>query len=120
MINEKVYKKLIEVAKRQGKYEKGIITYSDLNYDCQLGIVFEGDAGGKEIGKILGEISEIEFKNKRPLISVVVIRKNLKPLMASHGFFNLAEELGLKSTNEDNQLFFAKELGRVHDYWKNG
>ena len=119
MINEIVYKKLIEVAKKKGGYDKGIITYSELNLACNLGIVFEGDAGRKEIGIILGDISRREFENKRPLISCVVIRKNSHPIKASDGFYKLAEKLGLKESKEDEQLFFSKELTLVHDYWKN-
>ena len=117
MVNEKVCKKLIEVAKKQGKYKDGIITYSDLNIDCNLGIAFEGDAGGKEIGEILGDISKREYKNNRPLLSVVVVLKGAHPPITASGFFELWEELGLRKKGESREIFFAKELARVHDYW---
>ena len=111
MVNEKVYKKLIEVAKREST-----ITYSDLNNECDLNIIFEGDKGGKEIGEILGEISKREFENKRPLISAVVVMKGSHPPNPSHGFYTLAEELNL--IKEKKEIFYAKELKKVFDYWK--
>jgi len=115
MVNERVYDKLKEVAKR-GTIP---ITYTELNDECNLGIKFEGDAGRKEIGIILGDISKREFQNNRPLISAVVVSKNSHPPKPSDGFYNLARELGLLKRGEKEEIFYSKELTKVFEYWKN-
>ena len=114
MINEKVYEKLKEIARRGTT-----ITYTDLNNECNLNIFFEGGKGGKEIGEILGEISKRGFQNNRPLISAVVVKKSSHPPDPSYGFYNLVDELGLRKLKESKEIFFAKELRKVFDYWKN-
>lgn len=65
MINEIIYKKLVEVA-AQGK----TITYKEV---MALVGLERGNHGVREIGKMLGEISEAEDKKGNPLLSVVVV-----------------------------------------------
>jgi len=117
MINERVRNKLIEIAKKQGKYEKGVITYSELNIDCNLGINFEGDAGGKEIGKILGDISEYELDNERPPLSVLVGLKYKKPFTPSDGFFNLMDKLKIREYKETNDQLKIRLMNWCYNYW---
>jgi hypothetical protein len=111
-MNKKVREKLIEIAKN-----RDIIFYSDLNIACHLGINLEGDAGGKEIGKILGDISEYELKNKRPPISVLVGLKNTKPFTPSDGFFNLMDELKIRKPKEKNEFLKIRLMNLCYDYW---
>ena len=113
MINEKVRKNLIEVAKK-----KGVIYYSDLNNECQLGINFEGDAGGREIGEILGNISEYELKNDRPPISVLVGLKYKKPFIPSDGFFKLMDKLDIREQKETDDQMRNRLMNWCYEYWE--
>lgn len=109
MINEILYKKLIEVAS-QGK----TISYKEVMALVGLKL---GNHGQREIGKMLGEISEAEDKNGNPLLSVVVVTamKN-KP---GDGFFELSRVKNLNlRTDEDKDEFFRAELERVHKHWQ--
>ena len=116
-MNEKVRLKLIEVAKKQCKYKKGVITYSELNDVCNLGIKFEGDAGGSEIGNILGEISKNELEQKRPPISVLVGLKNVKPFTPSNGFFEYMDKLKIRNKNETDEQMLIRLMNWSYNYW---
>lgn len=115
MVNERVRKKLIEIAKAKGK-----IYYSELNVSCELGINFEGDAGGKEIGKILGDISKDEFSHGRPPISVLVGLKTKPVFTPSDGFFDLIDdEIGnIRKPNETNDQLRNRLMNWAYDYWE--
>lgn len=113
MINKRVYEKLKEVAKRGTT-----ITYTDLNDECNLDLDYDNIKYRNEIAQILGDISKEEHKNNRPLLSVVVVLKGSHPPTPAFGFFNLVEELGLRKKDESREIFFAKELRKVFDYWK--
>ncbi len=111
MVNEKVRKKLIEIAKKNT-----IITYSQLILDCELKIDLSSPKDRNELAKILGEISVYEVKNNRPMLSAIVIEKKT-PLFPAKGFFTYAKELKCQ-TNESDVDFFAKELTKCFEEWK--
>lgn len=74
-----------------------------------------------EIGGILGDISEFEFDNKRPLLSVVVRSK--KDGSVGEGFFELCENLEIISDSEklnkdEKEEFEIKELNKCHGFWR--
>ncbi len=105
----KVRSKLIKVAKNQDT-----ITYQNV---AQIaGLPQSGNYMANEIGHILGEISEDEHADGRPMLSVVVVDKagNLGP-----GFFTLAKALGKLASDDDNdkQQFADKERKAVYSTW---
>jgi len=74
----------------------------------------------KEIGAILGEISEFEHNNGRPLLSAVVLSKSGEE---GDGFFKLCEELGITSDwrrLKKDDVFVATEINKCHDFWRDG
>jgi len=73
------------------------------------------DEGRYKLATYLEEISRYEFEHGRPLLSAVVVWKDA-PLPGA-GFFTLARQLGLLH-EEDDVVFYSKELVRVHDYWR--
>jgi hypothetical protein len=71
-----------------------------------------------EIGRILGEISEYEYKHNRPLLSAIVLSKGSG--VEGNGFYKLCENLGI--TNNWKLLrendFSIKEIRKAHDFWR--
>src|SRR5437879_3293679 len=65
---------------------RGLTTYQDIA--VIMGLPLQGAYMGKEIGHILGEISEDEVKGGRPMLSAVAVSVNGK---AGSGFFALAK-----------------------------
>ncbi|MBI2667639.1 hypothetical protein HYX17_02605 [Candidatus Woesearchaeota archaeon] len=112
-MNKKVYEKLKDVARRGTT-----MTYTDLNNECNLNLDFDNIKDRNEIAHILGDISKEEYKNGRPLLSTVVVMKGSHPPSPAYGFFTLWEELGLRNKGESREIFFARELRKVFDYWK--
>jgi len=108
-MHQAIYRLLVEVAKQQST-----TTYSAIAPLAGL------DMGIPEhryqIGSLLDEINLHERANGRPMLSAVVIREDLN--MPGPGFFKLAKDWGLQTT-EDDLVFFAHELTRVHAAWKN-
>jgi hypothetical protein len=109
MVDSKVvYNRLVEIA-QAGKTISyhGVAQWMDLNADDPCDRMM--------IGHVLDEISCGENAQGRPLISAVVVLPEIG--YPGKGFFLLARELGL-NTYCDDRSFFAHELRRVHDYWK--
>jgi len=107
-MNEKIYDRLKQTAKA------GLVTtYSEIAPLAGLDMGRQDDRN--KIAEILGEISTHEHRQGRPMLSVVVIHKENN--IPGQGFFTLARELGL--FGDDNEfMFFVRELRRVHDFWK--
>lgn len=63
-----------------------------LSDKCFLGLDMQQIQDRNEIGLILGDISRFEHKNKRPLLSALVLRASDD--YEGDGFYKLAEELG--------------------------
>jgi len=85
-IHQQIYERLIEVA-RCGE----LITYSEIAPLADLNLESAGDR--KKISDILGEISTYEHKNNRPMLSAIVVLKDVG--YPGEGFFTLARDLGL-------------------------
>lgn len=70
-----------------------------------------------KIGEMLGDISSFEHQYGRPMLSAVVIHKGGSE--PGQGFFKCAADLGLFNgqTADQRLAFFARELGRLYDYW---
>lgn len=112
-MNEKVYRKLQSVAKAGT-----MITYSELNTCCKLNLDFNNIKDRNIISKILGEISQHEVKEGRPMLSAVVILKGTVPPFPAHGFFNYASELGVRNPGEADLNLWYRQLKKSWDFWK--
>jgi len=65
---------------------------------------------------LLGEISEEEHADGRPLLSAVVVRNDLKLPIPGPGFFRLAKQLGSMPNDGDKVVFWRAEFMRVCRY----
>jgi hypothetical protein len=106
-MHKDIYQKIKSVAQNQE-----IIFYSDIAPLAGLDMSSPDDR--LEIGHLLGEISRYENIQGRPMLSVVVVHKNNN--RPGSGFFELAHELGVYDSLDDDS-FFIKELKRVYSYW---
>ena len=69
----------------------------------------------RQVGQVLGEISEDEHRLNRPMLSVVAVNEAGYP---GDGFFKLARRLGrLPHDGADEQAFLETERKRVYDTW---
>lgn len=102
---------LINIASR-----KQTIGYSDLCKTSNLKLDMSNPADRGEIGKILGHISRYEYENKRPLLSSVVVSKNMEQ---GDGFFKLAENLGFGNWKKlkNEKIFEYDMMNETHDFW---
>ena len=72
-----------------------------------------GEHMARELGQILGEISEDEHLAGRPLLSAVAYSTTLnKP---GRGFYDLARELGKEFNDEDR--FWGEEVQALYEVW---
>ena len=92
---------------------RGVTTYQDIA--VILGLPLSGSHMGKEVGWILGEISEDEVNADRPMLSSVAVGVNGK---AGPGFFGLARKLSRLAANGDESKFWEKEQSATHAAWK--
>ena len=70
---------------------------------------------GKEVGLILGEISEDEVRARRPMLSSVAVGVSGK---TGPGFFGLARDLGRLDQNKDESSFWKEELLATYSAWR--
>lgn len=107
-------KDMIAVAKSH----RGVIFYSALGR--QHGIEGDDEFNFKKLADEIGAVSEYEHAHGRPLLSVVVVRKD--SCQPGLGFFKLAKTLGIMKLtwkSEENCLkFYAEEHRRIKAYWK--
>lgn len=99
-------KRLQGVARRREIVHYGEIADS-------LGLDMSLDCDRAQIGRILGDLSEFEHREGRPLISAVVVASDTG--MPGKGFFSLARSLG--SRIQDADELYLTELNKVWDYW---
>ena len=104
----RVYSELITAAKY-----RGTLTYQEIAK--MMGLPLSGVHLPGVTGKILGEISEDEVSNGRPMLSALAV--GLKGLPGP-GFYNLARKLGKLNLEEDEQQFWQKECQAVYNVWK--
>ena len=73
---------------------------------------------GSQIGWLLGQVAAREWAEGRPLLSAVVVTAGTRE--PSHGFFELAVELGelqRGASAERRHEFWATEVGRCFARW---
>ena len=80
-----------------------------------LGIDMDNPHFGAQVGRVLGEISEDEVANGRPMLSAIVVSKD--DMLPGTGFFKLGQELQQVEPGQDEIAFAVGEIRRVHEYW---
>ena len=108
---------LISIAK-----EKRVVPYSELALKFNLDIKDKHQAWIKTIEEWMVNINNFELENKRPMLSaIIVLKKNPYDINSmwecGQGFYGYAREHGLLEKGQDGQVFHAKELGKIFDYW---
>jgi len=109
-MHEAIYERLKEVAR-----EGDIIFYEGAGEIAGLDMD-NPDHRWKVLPEYLDEISTYEHQQRRPLLSAVVVRKDT--ICPGTGFFKMARAHGVCCPQENELDFFALELKRVHEYWK--
>ncbi len=94
--------------------DRGTVKYIEI---VQIaGLPTSGNVMSRELGQVLGEISEDEHLDGRPMLSAAAIGADGAP---GGGFFGLARLLGKLDDSPDNeQRFWISELKSVHDHWQ--
>jgi hypothetical protein len=103
-----VYSELITAARY-----RGTVTYQEIAK--LIGLPLRGSYMGMELGWLLGEISEDEVTNGRPMLSAIAVSAKGD---LGQGFFTLAKQLGKLVEGEDEQAFWKKECQSVYETWK--
>lgn len=91
---------------------KRLITYKDLARVAGLPLV--GNNMAREVGSVLGAISEDEVVAGRPMLSAVAVNAHG---YAGTGFFGLARSLGRLSKTQDEDAFWEAERDAVYEAW---
>jgi len=105
-----VYAELINAARR-----RGTVTYQELAE--VVGLPLRGSHMGRELGMLLGAVSEDEVHLGRPMLSAVAINVSGSP---GDGFFALAKELGLFNSSDPQaqKQFWEDQKQQVYETWK--
>ena len=105
-----VYGELIVAARH-----RGTVIYQEIAEI--MGLPLTGSYMGAEVGWVLGEISEDEHRQGRPMLSAIAVGSSGLP---GSGFYGLARELGKleDDTNEGERHFWVEEKAAVYDTWK--
>ena len=97
---------------RAAQYE-GVTTYQQIIRLTSL--PRKGQNMAREIGVLLGSISEDEVDAGRPMLSAVAV--NAKGDVGS-GFFELAREMGRLGPDADEEEFLEAEREAVYETWR--
>ena len=109
MLDKAIYEELKRIARRSE-----MTTYSAIAPLASLDM--ENPADRDRIRQILGIISTYEHQHGRPMLTAIVVHK--QDNIPGHGFFELAQHLGLLKPGADELAFFCGEVARVHSAWK--
>ena len=104
----RVYHELIQAAQY-----RGVTTYQDVA--VIMGLPTTGSHMGRELGHMVGAISENEHHAGRPMLSAVVVRKDGS---IGDGFFEFAQKLGRLGPNDDKDVFLKSEREAVYEVWR--
>ena len=105
-----VFNELINAARY-----RGTVTYQEIAKI--MGLPMKGNYMGSQIGWVLGEISEDEVHNDRPMLSAIAVGVNGKP---GEGFFAWAKKLYALEDDPDfdEGAFWEAECAKVYETWK--
>lgn len=110
-MNQTLYDRLVRAA-REGK----LLTYGKVAPLVHLDMANPQDR--KAIGELLGVISRQEHRSGRPMLSSIVVQsEGGRP---GKGFFTLAAELRLFDQADEEDAFWALEVGRTFEFWAAG
>ena len=116
MDTSRIRKYLIACARRRTNQ---LVTYQEVNQDCELGLDFNISHDRDVIGEVLGEISQEEHENGRPLLSAIVVKKGADNNVGK-GFYDLAEGLGYGDGRKlQRESFLETEQQNVIEFWQN-
>ena len=106
----RVYAALVNAAEH-----RGLVTYQEVAQI--MGLPLSGSHMGREVGNMIGVISEDEISYGRPMLSAIVVGVSGKP---GDGFYVWARNLGrLQSNNPaDEEPFWQSERQGVYEAWK--
>jgi len=109
-IFQRIYWELIQAAQY-----RGYITYQEIAQ--MMGLPLSGNYMGKELGYILGEISQEEHLRGRPMLSALAVGSNGLP---GKGFFVLAKSLGYhyENTTKEKRSFWEEMKKKVYRTWQ--
>jgi len=108
--SEELHRRLQAIA-----YERHVVFYGEVA--DWVGLDLGSPYGRRRIGEVLGEVSEREFREGRPLLSAIVVSSDT--MAPGAGFFELVKRLRL-TQGDDREAFHVEELRRVHEYWSHG
>lgn len=103
-----VFNELVAAARH-----RGTATYQELA--DLIGLPIMGAYMGKEVGQLLGEISEDECDRDRPMLSALAVGVNGKP---GDGFYDLAKTLGKLGSGEAEDHFWEAERRKLYEIWQ--
>ena len=94
---------------------RGTVTYQEIA--IIMGLPLSGGYMAGQVGKVLGEISEDEINNGRPMLSAIAVGVSGLP---GPGFYKIATDLEkLKENTEEVQLkFWETEKAAVYETWR--
>jgi hypothetical protein len=107
-----VYGELITAARY-----RGVTTYQAVAQI--MGLPLTGNYMGAQVGQMIGEISEEEIRNGRPMLSALVVNTHGVP---SDGFYTWAKDLGRykDDSKQTKEEFWRQEIEAVYSTWKRG
>ncbi|MCB8945211.1 MAG: hypothetical protein H6658_15805 [Ardenticatenaceae bacterium] len=81
-----------------------------------MGLPLQGSHMGREVGIMLGEISENELAQERPMLSAIVVGVSGVP---GPGFAAIARQLGKLDSEDkaDEMAFWEREKTAVYQTW---
>lgn len=108
VINKAIYQRPQAVARAETTILYG--TLAEL-----AGLDIHSHSDRIKLGQHLDNICQFEYAHGRPLLPTVVIGERLQS--PGKNYFAMARQLGLMNGQTDRE-YFAKELRRVHAFWK--
>lgn len=104
-----VYSALIQAAK-----DHRLVYYREVA--VLIGVPPTGHHMARQVGQVLGEVSEDEHRAGRPMLSAIAVSESGFP---GDGFFKLARQLGklAESTGSAEQEFLRLEQRQVYARW---
>lgn len=113
LVEEQIRQELIDFVKI-GDNNNSFARYKPLA--GKVGVPYGNEYERDLFHAMLGNVSQYEFENGRPMLSVVVVTEDLIP---GRGFFKLARELGKQKPDIDDDTFAVRERKDLFEYWKN-
>ena len=107
-----VYVHVMAELVRAAQY-RGVTTCQDIA--VIMGLPTWGSHMGREVGYVLGEISDDEVAAGRPMLSAVAVSVEGK---VGSGFFELAKDLQRMSSSDTESAFLERERSAAYGAWK--